>query len=410
MTTFTFGEAVTCELALGDFTHLAPDAAMYHVIDDPAAAIRAALAAPMGYPPLAAAVVPGDRVAVAVGKSIPHLTDLLRGVIAELLAAGIEPADVTVVSAAAIDEQAQLARELSAAGASGVQFEQHNPDDDAAIAVVGVTAARRPLRLNRTLAEADLVLPIARARAAAPGAGAPAKYAAVFPQFSNRETLDRFHGPSKANGARSPADRTAESDEAGWLLGVGMTVGVVPGPRGAVAAVLAGEPAAVARAAAEQFQAIWEREAPQAGDLVIAALPGDAAEQTWDNLARAVGASERVLMPDGAIAVCCELEQPPSGAFDQLVDAVDFAAVATKLRHDSATDARPAMILAQALDRGPVYLRSRLPDDVVESLGMTPIASDAELARLASGRRHCVVIEEAQRVRPRLIGGSHAVE
>jgi lactate racemase len=84
--------------------------------------------------------------------------------------------------------------------------------------------------------------------------------------------------------------------------------------------------------------------------------------------------------------------------------------VATKLRHDPAADARAALTLAQALDRGPVYLRSRLPDDVVESLGMTPIASDAELSRLASGRRHCVVIEEAQRVKPRLLRDPHAVE
>jgi hypothetical protein len=51
-----------------------------------------------------------------------------------------------------------------------------------------------------------------------------------------------------------------------------------------------------------------------------------------------------------------------------------------------------------------VYLRSLLPDEVVESLGMAPIASDAELARLASGRPHVVVIQEAQRLKPRYVG------
>ena len=41
--------------------------------------------------------------------------------------------------------------------------------------------------------------------------------------------------------------------------------------------------------------------------------------------------------------------------------------------------------------------------EAVESLGMTAIESDAELARLAAGRAHCIIIEEAQRLVPRPI-------
>jgi hypothetical protein len=52
-----------------------------------------------------------------------------------------------------------------------------------------------------------------------------------------------------------------------------------------------------------------------------------------------------------------------------------------------------------------VYLRSRLSPELVESIGMTPLESDAELSRLAAGRDHCVIIEEAQRVIPRLVAG-----
>jgi hypothetical protein len=136
---------------------------------------------------------------------------------------------------------------------------------------------------------------------------------------------------------------------------------------------------------------------------VIAALAGDDDEQTWENLARALTASERVRLPDGAIAVCSNLAEPPAGSLNRLAEAVDLATAQRELRRDPAHDAHSARVLAQALERGPVYLKSRLPADVVESLGMTPIESDAELSRLAASRRHCVVIEEAQRLRPHFI-------
>jgi hypothetical protein len=146
------------------------------------------------------------------------------------------------------------------------------------------------------------------------------------------------------------------------------------------------------------------------GELAIGAMPGDFEQQTWGNLARAVSACGRVVRPGCAIAVCCEVDEPPAGSYVSLIDAIDISAVAAKLRKSHAADARPALVLAQAVERGPVYLRSRLPDDVVESLGMTPIASDAELARLAAGRPHVVVIQEAQRVKPKYVGEPDDVE
>jgi hypothetical protein len=136
---------------------------------------------------------------------------------------------------------------------------------------------------------------------------------------------------------------------------------------------------------------------------VIAALSGDEREQTWDNLARAVQAASAVVAPGGAIAVCSELAVLPTGPLQRLREAVDFGEVQRELARDEANEAHPAMVLAKALEEGPVYLRSQLPSDVVESLGMTAIESDVELARLVAGREHCVVIEEAQRLVPRPI-------
>jgi nickel-dependent lactate racemase len=402
--TVKFGVGQSCEIALGEHTRLAP-ALETAGESDPAAAMRAALAAPRGFPPVAAAVVPGDCVAIALGRAVPQAAGVLRGAVLELVHAGVEPANITIVSAEPFDEtQPATMQTIAKLAAEGVQFAVHNPDDELGIAMVGLTAKHEPLRLNRTIAEADLVLPISTARPARRDGG-PAKFGGLFPRFSNRETADRFHGRGKSATPARFERRVAEADEAGWLLGVGMVVVIVPGPSGGVAEVIAGEPAIASREAAAQFQAIWERATERLGDLVIAAVAGNADEQTWDNFAKAVSASEKVRSPEGAIAVCCDIAEAPAGAFDELRDAVDYAEVVGRLRGHATPESKPALVLAQALERGPVYLRSRVPAEVVESLGMTPIENDVELSRLAAGRRHCVVIEEAQRVRPRLVGG-----
>ena len=403
MATFRFGLAAQCELPLNDYTLLSAESDEHPTLDDPAAGVRAALAAPRGFPPLIAATAPGDTVAIAFAGEVPQGNAVLRGTIEALLEAGVPPAMITIVSLRKIEDRESLENELAALNAEGVKFELHDPDNEIGIAMVGVNAAKEPLRLNRTLAEADLVLPISAQRLPEAGQHDESKFAGLFPQFSNRETAARVRLESGNESPKVQKRLRTEADEAGWLLGVQMTLSVVPGANGRVAAVLAGDPDEVLRDGVAITRAIWERSAAEQGDLVIAALNGDEREQTWDNLARAVQAASAVVAPGGAIAICSELATPPTGPLQRLREAVDFGEVQRELARDEANDAHPAMVLAKALEEGPVYLRSQLPSEVVESLGMTAIESDAELARLAAGREHCVLIEEAQRLVPRVI-------
>jgi hypothetical protein len=403
-TTLTFGDSMRCELALDNYTYLGADRQRFPALDDPAQAVRAALAQPQGYPPLAVATVPGDHVAISIDAGVPQMASILRGAVAAMLDADVAPAMITIVSIGAVENRAELEQQFSAMGAAAVRFEEHDPNDERGIAMVGVTSHREPLRLNRTLAEADFVLPIGTGRLPGIGSEPTEKFASLFPQFSNRETADRIGLQAVSESAKQRKARSKEIDEAGWLLGVGMTVSVVPSAAGGVAAVVAGDPETVARTATEQTKSIWERSTDRRGDLVIATVVGDHREQTWENLARAVSTAASFVEPGGAIAICTELDEPPSGSLNRLLEAVDFGEVQEALRHEDAVQAAPAMALAKALDFGPVYLRSRLPSDLVESLGMTPIEDDDELARLAAGREHCVVIEEAQHVVARFTG------
>lgn len=377
--------------------------AEHQKLDEPAAAVRMTLASPQGFPPLAAATAPGDVTAIAFAAGIPRANIVLRGVIEAMLEAGVSPGMITIVLAEPLEHREQFERELVELHAEGVKFELHDPDDEQSIAMVGVNSAKEPLRLNRTLAEADFVLPVSAERLPEGKQVDESKFAGLFPAFSNRETAVRVRQESSSESPKTLKRSRAEVDEAGWLLGVQLIVSVVPGANDGVAAVLAGDPDQVAREASELTREIWERSAGEPGDLVIAAVPGAEREQTWDNLARALAAASLVAAPGGAIVVWTELDTPPTGPLNRLREAVDFGEVQRELSRDEATEAHPAMVLAKALEEGPVYLRSRLPSDVVESLGMTPIENDGELTRLTAGRDHCIVIEEAQRLIPRPI-------
>lgn len=402
VTTFIYGDQQLCQAELGDCSRVGANdqSVQQNAAIDPVEAVRTSLAHPAGYPPLAAATVPGDHVAIALADDVPARDQVLCGAVAGLLDAGVDPALITVVTAGKLESRDRLREQLTGIGAEGVSFERHDPDDEDQIAMIGVNIAGEPLRMNRTIAEADLVLPIAGGES--DGATDGSRFSGLYPQFSNRETINRLRPHGVKERAKQRSKRNAEIDDAGWKLGVGMTVRVIPGAGGTVAAVEAGDPTAVDQTTQLRARDVWETTVDRTGDLVVAAIVGDERQQTWENLARALRAAETVLDAGGAIAVCSAIAALPSSTFNPLRDAVDFEEVQRELATMDADDLPTAMTLAQALERGPVYLRSQLPTDVVESLGMTPFESDGELSRLAASRGHCVLIEDAQRVAPKL--------
>jgi nickel-dependent lactate racemase len=403
---FRYGQCASCRLPPGDVTLLAADDSARPPTADPAQEMRRALAKPIDFPPLAAAIAPGDHVAVVAADGLPRAAELVAGALWELLDAGVEPAAITVAASArtaptlepllAGDVDRQLARRLD-----GLQVSVHNPEDATQHAMIGVTAAHRPLRVQRSIADADLVLPLTAASVAATDRPS-SQLAGFFPEFSDRETAERLHLAASAASDESALKQrkksVAEIDEAVWLLGVSLAAAIVPAAHGEVAEVVGGSPAGIAARAAETLRTIWRRPAPAKGDLAIATLVGGAVEQSWENLRRALATAASVASPGAAIVLCTELAERPGKAVGRLRGAVDFAAAAREARRDRSVDAPVAVELAAALDRGPVYLRSRLPRELVESLGMTPLDGDEQLLHLASTRRRCVVIEEAQRL------------
>ncbi|TWT99778.1 hypothetical protein Pla108_07210 [Botrimarina colliarenosi] len=363
-----------------------------------------ALEAPLGLPPLSLCVTPDDRVAIALGHGTPAAGALVAGVIASLAAAGIDRKNITVVTANPRDA-APLEDELTQDVAAGVAIESHDPSGDDALCFAGLGKGDRTLLVNRTLFEADVVLPLSAEAttgdvAATDDAGGA--YDGLFPDFFDRDTIDRFRKVRTVNDATlgdgRQSARRAEADQAGWLVGAPLVLRAVPGPGGGVARVLAGDPRQVVAEASSVSRRAWETPLVEPADCVLAIVSGGADQQTWASLGRALAAAERVARSGAVIAVWSELAEPIGEKLACLAEGDDPYELAAALAAESGDEALAAWRVLQALDRGPVFLHSRLDPDDIESLGMAPVANAEEMHRLVSRFDACILLEEAQHV------------
>ena len=365
---------------------------------DPAAATIAALAAPLGFPPLAQAVVPGDHVAIAVDEAVPEVASVVRGVIESLRRAGIEDEAISIVTSDQPTSQLCHAA-LQQNDAAGVKFVVHDPDEVQDLCLVGVSKRGERMVVNRTIFDADVVLPIGCARLDGSGV-----YDSLYPRFSDTQTIERFRTPPGTDTSAARTHRTRETDEAGWLIGVPMVLEVVPGAGESVAHVIAGDPHAVAEKAEQLSREQWEVRSPQRASLVIATVTGTAESQNWNNVARALAATERLVAEGGAVAICSNLDDPPGESLSRLIGSEDLERTERRLLQDHAADTWAAWQLARALQQGPVYFLSQLDAETVEDLGLAPVADVQELARLASRHESVAVIEDAQHAIPTVEG------
>jgi nickel-dependent lactate racemase len=363
---------------------------------DVRAATTAALDEPLGFPPLSQAVVPGDRVVLALDHDVPQGREIVAALFDCLAGRGLNPADITLLTTRAPQAATDLGeRLLPVEYRKAATLAIHDPDVGDQLCYLAVGSDNEPIYLNRLLCDADVVVPIGCLRCE-PAIDYHGLYGGLFPTFSGRAAQDKLFAAAGTRPNRDEARCREKIQEVGWLLGVQFTVQVVPGARGEALGVLAGKPDDVFSHGQADCQRAWASRVPRAANLVVAAIDGPAAEQTWDNVARAIAAALRVVSADGAIALCSDLAEPPGPTVRQAAEAKDQVHVLRQLRRRRLDDSLSAMALAEALAHARVYLISRLEDSIVEDLGITPLANPAELRRLAGLRSSCIVLSNAQ--------------
>ena len=239
-----------------------------------------ALENPVGYPPLRQAVVPGDRVVIALGADVPEAPSVLAAVCRVLESAGIDRDSITVLTDP--DAPADFARSMP----PGVNTVRHDPDDRPQLAYLASTAEDRRVYLNRLLTDADFVLPVG-GLGYDPVLGYRGPWGAIFPDLSDTETQRSYRaGASDATPDRlHPRPLLKESAEVSWLLGSQFQLAMVAGVSGVVAAV-AGLGATVLEHGAGVVDDAWGVRAESRAELVVAGVGRPGEPTSIDDVAR----------------------------------------------------------------------------------------------------------------------------
>ncbi len=390
-----YGASASLKLALNDARLVANcDAPRGLALDNVSQAVERALTEPLGFPPLAQSVVPGDKVVLALAEQVPRVATIIARAMDVLTACGIEARDVTLLrtlSEKHNDAEGLLA-ELPRQFCSAMVTKVHDPSSRDALSYLAATTDGKPIYVNRAIHDADFVISIGSLRLAE-SLGYYGINSGVFPAFSDSASIERYRSP-RAGGAVQRGRLRRDAEEVGWLLGSRFTIQVVPGAGEEILHVLAGDQEAVFNEGSRCCEQAWSYQVPRRADLIVATIAGGANSQTWENVARALAAVSETAEPEGDVVICCELDEPPGVALRQLTAADDLDEAMQVIARHKPADSLPACELAQALKRGKVYLMSRLDDELVEDLGMLPISAD-DISRLAKHYESCLILSNA---------------
>jgi lactate racemase len=350
--------------------------------------VEAALESPIDFPPLRQAVVPGDRVVIALDSDIPAVASVLAPLIRVLHAAGVEEESIRI----AVTRESTA---LSAKVFDPVKVSIHNPDDRDQIAYLATTGSGRRVYLNRYLTDADFVLPVGTL-----GFAGHSRYrgpwTALFPSMSDSDTL------------RSTANGTIvdESEEVSWLLGSQFQLGILAGSSG-VLRVVAGQQESVRREGVRAIDELWKFQPSRSAELVIVGVGGPGRPGGVDDVAAGLANARRVVARGGKIVVLSRASGSIGPALQAISPLDDPRIAVQRLRGlEGEADYAAAKQIAEAVAWADVYLLSNLGDDVAEDLAMVTLGRPEEARRLVATAESSLLISGADRARvePPLIG------
>lgn len=371
---------------------------------DVASATFACLQEPLDFPSIGAAIVPGDRVALAVDPNVPSVQGVVTGAIDAFLQAGAGSIDIVVSDEAKPDVFSAL-QNLSG---DRIRISQHRSAQRECLRYLGADQSANPIYLNRALVDADFILPIAVSR---PLDRTPDNdLTGIFPAFADSGARLR-HLQRSARQQDNSDGNGMQSEQPSWLLGVQIMVSVSSNQDGAIGLVLAGTPDAIAKHLMPARR--LPDEFPPSASLVIASLDGEAQQQSWLNAARAAAAATRYLLPGGTIVLWSEIDESLAAGtsrFEEIVSGQSFDAPAP-LDSDSPLEPQEdseqpfpewqseqvaLWTLTRIAAEHRLIIHCRLDSEELEALGYAAIESMPQLVKLCESFDSVGVLRAAQ--------------
>jgi nickel-dependent lactate racemase len=381
---------------LPEHQHIASIRAPQQGRESIAAAVAEALTNPLDFPSLDQALVPGDHLALVVDPQLPSLIEVVATTLEWFCARGTPATHMRLVLAGDGQwEAAAVAQAIQQYAQIAVEVECHDCDDSEQLAYVAANDASDPIYLNRTVVDADVVIPISCARS--PSALDYFGPFGLFPLLSNRATRGEFYSLPRLEDVMGRGKLQAWADQAAWWVGIMVGIEVIPASQDGVAQIMAGQLQPLEEAAQAAMSDVWHSSTTANSDLVVALLDGCTRSQSWLSVARAIFAAQRWVSPQGSIVIASQLQQAVGKGLGRLRNPHQSPeAIAKKLASDPSDDAIAAAVILQAISSHHVYLISELRSDALESLGLGAINDPEQLTRLISQHAACTVVEAAQ--------------
>lgn len=357
--------------------------------------IDACLAGPLDFPSVDQAVVPGDHLVLAVESTVPSLPAVSLTTLRWFAERGTSPANMKVVVAGAADKAVEkLTAGIQAELQGEVMVEVHDPDDSEKVAYVAANDESEPIYVNRTVVDADVVLPITRHRD--PSAIDYFGACSIFPWLSDRSTRSKFGSLERLEPsvAREPLIRWA--DQAAQWTGFMVAMQLIPGMGDSVLAVRAGALGAIETANQRDAAKYWAvPDGPYQN--VVALVDGGEVQDNWQGVARALWIADRFAEDGGVIVICTQSKFSLGKSLQRLRNTSPTPeSLRKKLSKDTGDDALIAGLIHRIAANKHIYLVSQARRDTVESVGLGVLDSQEELQRLMSQFDSCAVLGSAQ--------------
>lgn len=367
-------------------------------LEDLGQEVAEALASPLEFPPLAKAIVPGDKVVIALDRGTPEAPVLIREICRILREGDVDARDILILQPpslsgqSAIDPRSALPEEER----QEVQWRIHDATHAKGLAYLSSTVGGERIYLARELIDADLVLTVGPIEYD-PIAGYRGGGSVLYPGLSNVEAIARVHGQGHQElGPEDERPLRQVIDEVSWLLGVQFSLQVIPGEGSGASAVLAGLDTAVMQQGKTQLnaQSLIRTEARM--PAVLLAVEADAGGEHWGQIGAALATARNLVTRGGKIIVLSELSAEPGDGLKMLQGVEHAHDVLKPLRQQAPPDLMTATQVALAVDWAEVYLLSKLDATLVDELFMTPIESTREAERLLLAESQAILIGGAQ--------------
>jgi hypothetical protein len=357
--------------------------------------VAEAIASPGHGPPLAAHVVPGDRVVIAIAGSIPCPDAVVAAVTRCLDDAGIEPTDLSVLAAAPLEAAPGPSLPATAA------LPRFDPTVESATAYLAADADAKPLYLSRQLVDADVVVGVGGFGWDA-SLGGRSPEGELWPSFGRIENRHQLAAAIARRGRGGLLDWRSAVHDITWQLGVCASLRLVAGRLGSLHAAVFGLPEEATRLA-RTAAAGWRPPIEEPADLTVATLSGNAGGLAA--AIRAIAAAARATHPEGTICLVGPIAETPGVVLTRWRQGAPLAALIKEAIGSRdpglVADAAHTRQLARVLGDRRLVLQCGLDVATVEDLGFGHAADVAVVERLAARADQVVILHEADLMLPR---------